>query len=156
MRLDSSTESTEMVSSQNIVWVGWGDLRDKHIFAAKSFKKKSFKKKGLLYCIHLIRNMALESRPRHEFFCQLFCQLTTEKSDSLVQYFAVSLHWKIRPLQGSLTKDFRLQVFFLNQFPAGPWVPHWGYCEFLRKFAEIFTTLCLSLITMTPAIIYHR
>ncbi len=28
--------------------------------------------------------------------------------------------------KGSLTRDFRLQVFFMNQCPPGPWVFHWG------------------------------
>ncbi len=34
-------------------------------------------------------------------------------------------------VKGSLTRDFRLQVFFMNQCPL-------GRLEFFRKFAEIF------------------
>ena len=41
-------------------------------------------------------------------------------------------------LKGSLTRDFRLQVFFMNQCPPGPQVFNWGRFEFFRKFAEIF------------------
>jgi hypothetical protein len=41
-------------------------------------------------------------------------------------------------VKGSLTRDFRLQVFFMNQCPPGPQVFHWGHNEFFRKFAEIF------------------
>jgi hypothetical protein len=41
-------------------------------------------------------------------------------------------------LKGSLTRDFRLQVFFMNQCPPGPQVFHWSHFEFFRKFAEIF------------------
>jgi hypothetical protein len=40
--------------------------------------------------------------------------------------------------EGSLTRDFRLQVFFMNQCPPGPQVFHWGRYEFFQKFAEIF------------------
>ncbi len=40
--------------------------------------------------------------------------------------------------KGSLTRDFRLQVFFRNQCPLGPQVFHWGRFEFFRKFAKIF------------------
>jgi hypothetical protein len=39
---------------------------------------------------------------------------------------------------GSLTRDFRLQVFFVNQCPPGPQVFHWSLFEFFRKFVEIF------------------
>jgi hypothetical protein len=39
--------------------------------------------------------------------------------------------------KGGLARDFRVQVFFINQFPPGPWVSYWGPCEFLRKFAKI-------------------
>jgi hypothetical protein len=41
-------------------------------------------------------------------------------------------------LKESLTRDFRLQVFFMNQCPPGPQVFHWGRFEFFRKLAEIF------------------
>ncbi len=40
--------------------------------------------------------------------------------------------------KGSLTRDFRLQVFFMNQCPPGLQVIHWSHFEFFRKFAEIF------------------
>ncbi len=41
-------------------------------------------------------------------------------------------------VKGSLTRDFRLQVFFMNQCPPGPQVFRWCLFEFFRKFAEIF------------------
>jgi hypothetical protein len=40
--------------------------------------------------------------------------------------------------KGSLTRDFRLQVSYMNQCPPGPQVFHWGRFEFFRKFVEIF------------------
>jgi hypothetical protein len=49
----------------------------------------------------------------------------------------------------SLTRDFRLQVFFINQCP---WAPYWGLFEFFRKLAEIFANECLSSVSTTPAI----
>jgi hypothetical protein len=61
------------------------------------------------------------------------------------------------PLKGSLTRDFRLQVFFMNQCPPGPQVFHWGRFEFFRKFAEIFANESLtpaincSAVSTTPA-----
>jgi hypothetical protein len=41
-------------------------------------------------------------------------------------------------LKGSVTQDFRLQVFFMNQCPPGPQLFSWGRFEFFRKFTEIF------------------
>jgi len=35
--------------------------------------------------------------------------------------------------KGSLTRDFRLQVFFMNKCPPGPQVFHWGRFEFFSK-----------------------
>ena len=54
--------------------------------------------------------------------------------------------------KGSLTRDFRLQVFFMNQCPPGPQVFHWGRFEFFQKFAEIFANEYLSPVSLTPAI----
>ncbi len=56
-------------------------------------------------------------------------------------------------VKGSLTRDFQLQVFFMNQCPLGPWVLPWGRFEFFRKFAKIFLNKCLSPVSTTPAII---
>jgi hypothetical protein len=38
-----------------------------------------------------------------------------------------------KQLKGSLTRDFRLQVFFMNQCPPGPQVFHWSHFEFFSK-----------------------
>ena len=54
-------------------------------------------------------------------------------------------------VKGSLTRDFRLQVFFINQCPSGPWVSHWDHFKFFRKFPEIFVNECLSAVSTTPA-----
>ncbi len=54
-------------------------------------------------------------------------------------------------ITGSLTRDFRLQVFFINQCPLGLGVSHWDHFEFFRKFAGIFANECLSALSTTPA-----
>ncbi len=41
-------------------------------------------------------------------------------------------------LKGSLTRDFWLQVFFMNQCPPGLQVFRWSHFEFFRKLAKIF------------------
>ena len=56
-----------------------------------------------------------------------------------------------KPFKGSLTRDFRLQVFFINQCPPGSRVSHEDHFEFFRKFAEIFPNECLSAVSTTPA-----
>ncbi len=38
-------------------------------------------------------------------------------------------------LKGTVSQDFRLLVFFMNQFPPGPWVEHYARVKFFRKFA---------------------
>jgi hypothetical protein len=50
----------------------------------------------------------------------------------------------------SLTRDFWLQVFFINQCPPGLWVSRWDHFKFFQKFAEIFANECLSAVSMTP------
>jgi hypothetical protein len=55
-------------------------------------------------------------------------------------------------VKGSLTRDFRLHVFFMNQCPPGPQVFHCSHFEFFRKFAEILANYCLSPVSMTPVI----
>jgi hypothetical protein len=42
-------------------------------------------------------------------------------------YQAEDVQQELKPIvitfKGSLTRDFQLQVFFMNQCPPGPWVP---------------------------------
>jgi hypothetical protein len=47
----------------------------------------------------------------------------------------------------SLTRDFRLQLFFMNRFPSVPYVPRWGHFEFLQKIAELLATSFLSSVS---------
>ncbi len=43
------------------------------------------------------------------------------------------LAWLDGPLKGTVPRDFRLQIFFLNQFPPSPWV----YCT-IRVVSDFF------------------
>ncbi len=40
-------------------------------------------------------------------------------------------------IKGSLTRDFRLQVFFMNQCPPGPQVLHWSLLNFFENSRSI-------------------
>ncbi len=51
-----------------------------------------------------------------------------------------------------LTRDFQLQVIFVNHFPLCFLVSHWDHFKVIHKFKEILATLCLSPVSTTPAI----
>ncbi len=53
--------------------------------------------------------------------------------------------------KGSLTRDFRQQICFINQCPPGPWVSHKDHFEFFWKLAEIFANKCVLAVSTTPA-----
>ncbi len=53
-------------------------------------------------------------------------------------------------LTGTVSQDFRLLVFFMNQFSPSIWVYHYGHFDFFRKFAEIFAALGAPPVSMTP------
>jgi hypothetical protein len=54
--------------------------------------------------------------------------------------------------KGSLTRDFRLQVFFMNQCPPGPQVFHWSPFEFFRKFVRYSRINVLSPVISCSAV----
>ena len=60
--------------------------------------------------------------------------------------FCLQVHFK-----GTVSRDFRLLVFFMNQFPPIPGEYHEGRFEFFQKFAEIFANECLSAVSTTLA-----
>jgi hypothetical protein len=53
-------------------------------------------------------------------------------------------------LKGTVSRDFLLLVFFMNQFPPSPRVFHLDRFEFFRKFAEIFASQGAPPVSMTP------
>ncbi len=69
-----------------------------------------------------------------------------------MSYHLCYQHIRQTQFKGSLTRDFRLQVFFMNQCPPGPQVFYWSHFDFFRKFAEIFANYCLSPVSTTPVI----
>jgi hypothetical protein len=56
----------------------------------------------------------------------------------------------LRGLTGTVSRDFLLLVFFLNQFPPSPRVSHLDRLEFFRKFAEIFASKGAPPVSTTP------
>ncbi len=70
-------------------------------------------------------------------------------------------------LKGTVSRDFLLLVFFMNQFPPSPGVSRSDRFEFFQKFAEIFPSqgappvsttpvANLSLVSLTPVENCHR
>jgi hypothetical protein len=53
-------------------------------------------------------------------------------------------------IKGTVSRDFLLLVFFMNQFPPNPRVSHKDRFKFLRKFAEIFASQGLPPVSKTP------
>jgi hypothetical protein len=58
--------------------------------------------------------------------------------------------WCQTPFKGTVSRDFRLLVFFMNQFPPSPSVHHQGRLEFFPKFAEIVAAKGLPPVSLTP------
>ncbi len=50
----------------------------------------------------------------------------------------------------SISRDFSLLVFFMNQFPPKPRVSHLDRFEFFEKFAEIFASQYETPVSTTP------
>jgi hypothetical protein len=57
---------------------------------------------------------------------------------------------RLGPFKGTVSRDFLLLVFFMNQFPPSPIVSHQDRFEFFRKFAEIFASKGAPPVSMTP------
>jgi hypothetical protein len=53
-------------------------------------------------------------------------------------------------LKGTVSRDFLLLVFFMNQFAPSSRVFHLDRLEFFRKFAEIFASQGAPPVSMTP------
>ncbi len=53
-------------------------------------------------------------------------------------------------LKGTVSRDFLLPVFFMNQFPPSPRVSHLDRFELFRKFAEIFASQGAPQVSTTP------
>jgi hypothetical protein len=52
--------------------------------------------------------------------------------------------------KGTVSRDFLLLVFFMNQFPPSPRVFHLDRFEFFRNFAEIFASQGAPPVSTTP------
>ena len=54
--------------------------------------------------------------------------------------------------KGTVSRDFRLLFFFMNQFPPSPLVYHQGCFDFFRKFAEIFAAQGAPPVSLIPVV----
>ncbi len=68
-------------------------------------------------------------------------------STANILLFSVS-QWIL--LKGTVSQDFLLLVFFMNQFPPYPRVFHLDRFKFFRKFAEIFASQGAPPVSTTP------
>ncbi len=57
----------------------------------------------------------------------------------------------VSPFKGTVSRDFLLLVFLMNQFPPSPRVLHKDRFEFFRKFAEIIASQGAPPVSTTPA-----
>jgi hypothetical protein len=53
-------------------------------------------------------------------------------------------------VKGTVSRDFWLLVFFMNQFPPNPRVFHLDRFKFFRKFADIFASQGAPPVSTTP------
>ncbi len=73
--------------------------------------------------------------------------LYSPRLTSIYPTFNVSLFLKKGRLKGTVSRDFRLQVFFMNQFPPSPWVrvSHLGSFNFFFYIREdIHSSTCIG------------
>jgi hypothetical protein len=61
-----------------------------------------------------------------------------------------SLHSTVHYIKGTVSRDFLLLVFFMNQFPPSPRILHLDRFEFFRKIAEIFESQGAPPVSTTP------
>jgi hypothetical protein len=66
------------------------------------------------------------------------------------EYFFSSYWQFLLTFKGTVSRDFLLLVFFMNQFPSSPWVYHKGRFKFFRKFADIFAAQGWPPVSTTP------
>jgi hypothetical protein len=59
-------------------------------------------------------------------------------------------HPELLSLKGTVSRDFLLLVFFVNQFPPSPRVFHLDHFKFFQKFAEKFASQGAPLVSATP------
>jgi hypothetical protein len=105
--------------------------------------------KKILLTINLYKPVSFPLTGRNTFLLSVQFSLKTMRGPSSGLGLSLHILKKTNPsLKGSLTRDFRLQVFFMNQCPPGPQVFHWSHFEFFRKFAEIFANYCLSPVSL--------
>jgi hypothetical protein len=59
-------------------------------------------------------------------------------------------------IKGTVSRDFFLLVFFMNQFPPSPRVFHLDRFKFFQKFAEIFASQGAPPVSTTPVKFFYH
>jgi hypothetical protein len=62
-----------------------------------------------------------------------------------------SWYLQLSNVKGTVSQDFLLLVFLMNQLPPSPRVLRYDRFEFFRKFAEIIASQGAPLVSTTPA-----
>ncbi len=57
---------------------------------------------------------------------------------------------RLGTFKGTVSRDFLLLVFLMNQFPPSLRVSHYSHYKFFQKFAEIFTSQGAPQVSTTP------
>ncbi len=98
-----------------------------------------------IYCLTWrFLNIIMDTEPivyRGRTFAQIWIRI----SISLVRL----MDWIQRQFKGKLPRDFRLMIFFMNQFPPSPWVYQYGRFEFFAKICEDIRS-SRSQVSLTP------
>ncbi len=65
-------------------------------------------------------------------------------------FFTTKLKSHFSPVKVTVPRDFRLLVFFMNQFPPSNCVYHYCHFEFFRKFAKKNAAQGAQPVSLTP------
>ncbi len=77
------------------------------------------------------------------------CIFIFSRAVSMTPVKGIQSPYLYRPFKGTVSRDFLLLVFFMNQFPPSPRIFHLDLFEFFRKFAEIFASQGAPPLSMT-------
>ncbi len=153
--------------------------RRRYVPAWHSYEKNSFEPLRVTthrYCTCYKNCLRARITRSHEKVCKLFSvdkesQWKMCVNDVTLRQWELALvlqHWeevilglfilghgpekkqKLGLVKGTVSRDFLLLVFFMNQFPPSSRVFHLDRFEFIQKFAEIFETQVAPHLSTTP------
>jgi hypothetical protein len=82
----------------------------------------------------------------------IFCYWESfrEKNIYIIQYYTKWQQVNITVFKGTVARDFRPLVFFINQSHLGPWLTGWNRFAYGFVFAEKIDIIRVSAVSMTP------